>query len=92
MDGLNDKPSRAPVDGCLCFVGLVKAKVEKHIIHLMGKDSIYILNLVIPKPDIPQSILKNYQQVKVQWTEQLVATQQQKTEKIKKETELIKVN
>ena len=28
--------------------------------------------------------------VKVQWTEQLVATQQQKTEKIKKETETMK--
>merc|ERR1719228_318826 len=35
-------------------------------------------------------IAQNYKQVKVQWTEQLVATQQQKTEKIKKETELIK--
>ena len=31
-------------------------------------------------------------QVKVQWTEQLVATQQQKTEQIKKETEQIKVS
>ena len=30
-------------------------------------------------------------QVKVQWTEQLVATQQQKTEQIKKETEQLKV-
>ena len=29
--------------------------------------------------------------MKVQWTEQLVATQQQKTEQIKKETEQIKV-
>ena len=29
--------------------------------------------------------------MKVQWTEQLVATQQQKTESIKKETEQIKV-
>jgi hypothetical protein len=29
-------------------------------------------------------------QVKVQWTEQLVATQQQKTEQIKKETESLK--
>jgi len=74
----------------LDIVGLVKSKVEKHIIHLMGNDSIYILNLVIPKPDIPQSILKNYQQVKVQWTEQLVARQRQNTEKIKEETETIK--
>ena len=31
-------------------------------------------------------------QVKVQWTEQLVATQQQKTEEIKKQTEQIKVD
>ena len=29
--------------------------------------------------------------MKVQWTEQLVATQQQKTEQIKKETEQLKV-
>ena len=57
----------------------------------MGEDGIEILNLVVPKPDIPADIAKNYKQVKVQWTEQLVATQQQKTEKIKKETELIKV-
>ena len=30
--------------------------------------------------------------MKVQWTEQLVATQQQKTEEIKKQTEQIKVD
>merc|ERR1712038_1676733 len=46
-----------------------------------------ILNLVVPKPEIPEDIAHNYKQVKVQWTEQLVATQQQKTEAIKKETE-----
>ena len=45
---------------------------------------------MIPKPDIPPDIAKNYKAVKVQWTEQLVATQQQKTEKIKKETESLK--
>merc|ERR1712228_852185 len=56
----------------------------------LGQDGIEILNLVIPKPEIPTDIARNYKQVKVQWTEQLVATQQQKTEKIKKETELIK--
>ena len=39
-----------------------------------------MLNLVIPKPDIPRDIAMNYKAVKVQWTEQLVATQQQKTE------------
>merc|ERR1712079_796633 len=53
-------------------------------------DGIKILNLVLPKPDIPRDIAANYKAVKVQWTEQLVATQQQKTEKIKKETESIK--
>ena len=74
----------------LDIVGLVKKKVENHIVNLIGNDSIYILNIVIPKPDIPQSILKNYQQVKVQWTEQLVARQRQNTEKIKEETETIK--
>ena len=57
----------------------------------LGEEGVEILNLVIPKPEIPSDIAHNYKQVKVQWTEQLVATQQQKTEKIKKETELIKV-
>jgi len=56
----------------------------------LGEEGVEILNLVIPKPEIPADIAHNYKQVKVQWTEQLVATQQQKTEKIKKETELIK--
>ena len=45
---------------------------------------------VIPKPNIPPELAKNYKEVKVQWTEQLVAIQQQKTEKIKKETETMK--
>merc|ERR1712025_557336 len=69
--------------------GIVKSEVEKSIIRL-GMNGIKILNLVIPKPDIPRDIAANYKAVKVQWTEQLVATQQQKTEKIKKETESIK--
>ena len=57
-------------------------------------DSIRIINLVIPKPEIPLDIAHNYQQlsVKVQWTEQLVANQTQKTESIKKQTEMIKVS
>ena len=46
---------------------------------------------MIPKPEIPPDIAHNYKQVKVQWTEQLVATQQQKTEAIKKETQHLKV-
>ena len=68
----------------------VKENVARSISRL-GQDGIEILNLVIPKPEIPADIAKNYKQVKVQWTEQLVATQQQKTERIKKETQLIKV-
>ena len=74
----------------LDIVANVRRNVENSIRRL-GEDGIEILNLVIPKPEIPVDIAKNYKQVKVQWTEQLVATQQQKTERIKKETELIKV-
>ena len=74
----------------LDIVGHVTENVKMSIKRL-GQDGIEILNLVIPKPEIPTDIARNYKQVKVQWTEQLVATQQQKTEKIKKETELIKV-
>merc|ERR1711902_331083 len=55
-----------------------------------GEGGITMLNLVIPKPTIPSDIAKNYKMVKVQWTEQLVATQQQKTETIKKETEKLR--
>ena len=57
---------------------------------LFCQDAIQILNLVVPKPQIPKDISSNYKQVKVQWTEQLVATQQQRTEQIKKETESLK--
>ena len=56
----------------------------------MGMNGIKILNLVIPKPDIPRDIAANYKAVKVQWTDQLVAKQRQITEKIRKETESIK--
>merc|ERR1711892_700672 len=71
------------------IVEKVKADVEEQIKRL-GEDGVEILNLVIPKPDIPQDIAQNYKQVKVQWTEQLVAKQQKLTEEIKKETELLK--
>ena len=57
----------------------------------LGEDGIEVLNLVVPKPEIPEDIAHNYKQVKVQWTEQLVAAQTQKTEEIKKKTELVKV-
>ena len=74
----------------LSIVGMVKENVETRILKLIGNDSIYIHNVVIPKPDIPTDILQNYKQVKVQWTKQLVAKQEQLTEKIKEETETIK--
>merc|ERR1712141_450004 len=76
----------------LDMVGHIKDNVEDSISRLGEKGiiGVKILNLVIPKPDIPPDIAANYKAVKVQWTEQLVATQQQKTEKIKKETESIK--
>jgi len=74
------------------FLEIVR-KVKENVItsiDRLANEGIEILNLVIPKPDIPSDIAHNYKQVKVQWTEQLVATQQQKTETIKKETESIK--
>jgi regulator of protease activity HflC (stomatin/prohibitin superfamily) len=71
------------------IVGEVKSRVMESIIRL-GNESITIYNLVIPKPDIPPDIAFNYKQVKVQWTEQLVATQKQKTALIHKETEAMK--
>ena len=74
----------------LDIVPTVTPQVEMDVMRLAGNHSISILSLVIPKPDIPEDIERNYKQVKVQWTEQLVALQKQKTEKIKKETESIK--
>merc|ERR1712038_938024 len=74
----------------LDIVQIVKGRVTSAIDKLIGDESVKILNIVIPKPEIPIDIARNYKQVKVQWTEQLVATQQQKTDKIKKETESIK--
>jgi len=65
---------------------VVRTRTELSIKRL-GRDGVKLLNLVVPKPQIPRDIAANYKQVKVQWTEQLVATQQQKTEAIKKETE-----
>merc|ERR1719266_3194862 len=73
----------------LDIVANVKLNVEESITRL-GSNGIRILNLVVPKPDIPRDIAANYKAVKVQWTEQLVAIQQQKTEQIKKETQSIK--
>ena len=70
----------------LDIVSEVKPRLQQDINRLMEDNSISILSLVIPKPDIPADIEANYKKVKVQWTEQLVAEQQQKTEKIKKES------
>ena len=74
------------------FLEIVDAvtKNVKDTIKELGEGGITIFHLTIPKPDIPEDIAKNYKEVKVQWTEQLVAVQKQKTEKIKKETEAIK--
>ena len=74
----------------LDIVGIVKKRVTTAIDKLIGDESVKILNIVIPKPEIPLDIARNYKQVKVQWTEQLVARQTQITDKIKKETESIK--
>jgi len=73
----------------LDIVEQVKINVIESISRL-GDGGINLLNLVIPKPDIPNDIANNYKRVKVQWTEQLVATQLQKTEAIKKETEKLR--
>lgn len=51
-----------------------------------AQDGISVWNLFIPKPQIPPAIAANYREVKIEWTQQLVALQQQKTERIRKET------
>ena len=74
------------------FLDIVDSVTQNVVdtIETLGDGGIKVYHLTIPKPQIPPDIAKNYKEVKVQWTEQLVATQQQKTEKIKKETETIK--
>merc|ERR1719410_2759482 len=54
----------------------------------LSNQGLNILNLFIPKPDIPPAIAANYREVKIEWTRQLVAQQKQKTDKIHKETVL----
>merc|ERR1711915_773230 len=71
----------------------IVAQVKENVIDSisrLGDGGLEVLNLVVPKPDIPDDIAHNYKQVKVQWTQQLVATQAQKTETIKKETEKLR--
>jgi len=73
----------------LDIVDTVRKNVVESI-ETLGDGGVKVYHLTVPKPQIPPDIAKNYKEVKVQWTEQLVATQQQKTEKIKKDTETIK--
>ena len=49
-----------------------------------------IINLIIPKPEIPRDIAANYQKVKVEWTEKLVAEKEQEKIQVRKETEELK--
>ena len=68
------------------IVVVVKRNVIEKIA-TMGK-GLTIMNLVIPKPDIPQGIADNYKAVKIEWTEKLKQQQKLETEKVKKEIEL----
>jgi len=72
----------------LTMVKEVRDDVVTSVERLGG--GVEILNLVIPKPDIPDDIEQNYKAVKIQWTAQLVSTQEQKTAEIKKETEMLR--
>ena len=72
------------------FVDLSQSVLESLSIAMakLSDSGLNILNLFIPKPDIPPAIAANYREVKIEWTRQLVAQQKQKTEKINKETVL----
>jgi len=59
-------------------------------IQRLAEGKIEILNLIIPKPDIPRDISANYQRVKVQWTEKLVAEKEREKEEVRKATEEMK--
>merc|ERR1711974_238458 len=69
------------------FLQIVAAVRENLVssIQRLGDGGLEIMNLVVAKPNIPPDIARNYKQVKVQWTEQLVAEQKQK--EIEKKTE-----
>jgi len=60
----------------------LEAGIEK-----LATGAIEVMNIVVPKPNIPADIASNYKEVKVKWTEQLVATQEQATQEILKATE-----
>ena len=49
----------------LDIVPIVKKNVEKYI-NRLGISGIKILNITIPKPDIPRDIAANYEAIKVQ--------------------------
>ena len=67
--------------------GFVKEMVTEKI-KVLADEAITVLNLFIPKPDIPPMIAQNYREVKIEWTKKLVAEEKKKIEKIKKETEI----
>ena len=50
----------------LAVAPYVKAKVVEHIETLLN-GSVKIVNLVVPKPDIPPDIAQNYKQVIIFW-------------------------
>ena len=68
---------------------LVIAETTKNIERL-AQGKIEIVNLIIPKPKIPEDIAANYQRVKVEWTEKLVAEKEQEKIQVRKETEELK--
>merc|ERR1712029_667448 len=59
-------------------------------IERLAQGKIEIINLIIPKPKIPEDIAANYQRVKVEWTEKLVAEKEQEKIQVRKETEELK--
>ena len=67
------------------IVGETKKSIER-----LAAGKIELLNLIIPKPEIPEDIAQNYQRVKVQWTEKLVAEKEMEKEEVKKQTQQMK--
>ena len=59
-------------------------------IQRLAQGKVEIINLIIPKPEIPHDIAANYQKVKVEWTEKLVAEKEQEKIQVRKETEELK--
>ena len=65
-------------------------RTTRETIQRLGEGRLEILNLIIPKPEIPHDIAENYQRVKVQWTEKLVAEKEQEKEEVRKQTQEMK--